>query len=318
MITVFEGPNADYTYTYDSWNDDPAPTDYGYDSESTDKGSSTLVTDGISVEVKEDGVVSSLFTSTKELSVMFDNTYSNGGLTTYETDYNEGNYTSTYYNKSQDSWTATLEGSESEQIFGDENITITFSACNFSAEGTSEYNYNSYNNYEEYSQVSYGNTNDYTTNTTLSGYITMQDGSGGLDLYADALMGSFADSYAYHYDYNQGQSESNNTSEISLDGTVGSTLIGGSVVLDTQSPWLMSSEYPDHRYPMEPVAIGLDYGVYVDYSPYAGKTVLTGTNSATVEFMLDDQNMTYGTITVGDEEPVEYDSIEDMGIAYID
>lgn len=54
----------------------------------------------------------------------------------------------------------------------------------------------------------------------------------------------------------------------------------------------------------------------VESTPYAGKTVLTGTNTATVEFMVEeteeDGNVTYGTITVDDQEAVEYDSIEAM------
>ena len=53
------------------------------------------------------------------------------------------------------------------------------------------------------------------------------------------------------------------------------------------------------------------YGLHLDNTPYAGKTVLTGTNSAVVEFH-EDQGGPYGTIQLDDEEPERYDSIEDM------
>lgn len=307
--------NDEYTYSSEYWNDDPQPSDEGYYYDSNSSGTSHWVTNGISVEYTENGMPKSHFTSTEELSVTFNGTYNDGYSTTYETDFNEGNYTNThYYGTQQNTWSATFEGSESEQMF-DVNTTVSLTACNFSSEGTSTYDYRYFTNYEEWGQVSDGETRAYTNSTKLSGYVVIQDGEQGFDLYADALTGSFTGNYSYLNDYDQGP-EFNNTSELSLNGTVGSTLIGGSVVLDTQSPWLMSSEYPDNRASVQPAEIGY-YSFYVDYSPYAGKTVLTGTNSAAVEFMHDEQNITYGTITVEGEEPVEYDSIEDMGIVQI-
>lgn len=82
--------------------------------------------------------------------------------------------------------------------------------------------------------------------------------------------------------------------------------------MDTQNPWLISSEYREDRMSAEEIYLDNNFWVYA--TPYAGKTVLTGTNSAAIEFMLDDQNLTYGTITIGDGEPVEYDSIDEMDI----
>jgi len=308
-----------YTYSYDYWDDNNQPTDYGSSSEDTSKGTSSLVMDGISVEIKEDGIVRSLFAASEEIS----STFTYDGMwedTTIYSDSDTSDYNRTNQGTYKNTWNATFDGEESSQYFGDEeNITVAFSACNLTTEGTSEYSYESEYRYENYSQVYYKNTNADETNTKISGYIVMQDGEEAVDLYADELMGTFADSYMDSYDNQTQESNNTNTEELSLNGTIGSQLIGGSVMLDTQNPWLMSSEYPDHRDGMVPEEVGFFFSeFYVDYSPYAGKTVLTGTNSAVVEFILDDQNMTYGTITVGDEEPVEYDSIEDMGIAYID
>ena len=310
--------DAEYTYSYDSWNDNNEPTDYGNSNESSDKGTSSLVMDGISVEIKEEGIVRSLFTATEMLSTTFTYDYSYE-YATIQNDSDTSDYNTTSKSISQSTWNTTFEGEEAIQYFGEEeNITMAFSACDFNTEGTSEYSYDNMSTVESYSTQYYKNMNSDDTTIKMSGYIVMQDGEEALDLYADALEGSFASTYMNSYDYQMQEGNDTTSEEISLNGTVGSQLLGGSVVLDTQSPWLMSSDYPEYRDGMMPEEIGFYFSEYgVPYSPYAGKTVLTGTNSAVVEFMLDDQNMTYGTITVGDEEPVEYDSIEDMGIAYI-
>lgn len=310
--------NSDYTYSYDYWNDDPQPLDSGSSSVSKSSGISHWVTNGISVEYTENGMLASRFTSTEELSVTFNSTYSNENNATYETDFNQGDYTQNYKDAGQNTWNATFQGSESEQMFGDVNTTASFSACNVSVEGTSTYSGIHQRLYVDYSQVSYEDRYSGQRSTKLNGYLVMQDGEEGFDLYANDLMVNDTYTDVYSYNYQTSEYNTSNTSELSLNGTVGSTLIGGSAVLDTQNPWLMSSEYPENRSSVQPEEIGYYYGFYVDYSPYAGKTVLTGTNSATVEFMLDDANLTYGTITVEGEAPVEYDNIETMGIAYID
>ena len=187
--------DAEYTYSYDSWNDNNEPTDYGSSSEDTSKGTSSIVMDGITVEIKEDGIVRNLFTSTEEISTTFtyDGMWEN---TTIYNDSDTSDYNQTNSSAYNNTWSATFEGEESSQYFGDEeNITVGFSACNLATEGTSNSSYGTEYRYEDGSQVYYKDMDSDETNTKISGYVVMQDGDEAVDLYADELMGSFADNY---------------------------------------------------------------------------------------------------------------------------
>ncbi len=73
----------------------------------------------------------------------------------------------------------------------------------------------------------------------------------------------------------------------------------------------MSSDYLYDRAYVGPSS-RITSGLHFDRTPYEGNTVLTGTNSAVIEFHYDDDHVTYGTIQVDDGEVVEYDSIYDM------
>jgi len=304
--------NSDYSNTSSSFNDNPTPQDDGTRDEDTDAGSTRFVSEGLSVECKDDNTTTELFTSTQVLSATVDSVSSRENNNSYETQTNEGNYTNTVTNAGQYVLNASFEGNETQQYFGDVNTTTALTACNVTVESTSNYEYVNEYVYVGKSQASYGQNSTYEYSTKLSGYLVLQDGEEGLDLYADALTvvgtyGSFSSNEA-----------SNDTQSYTLSGTVGSTLIGGSVVLSTPSAWLASSEYPEHRQQPTEDLIGDLFTVFVYYSPYAGSTVLTGANTATVAFLLDGENVTYGTITIQGQEPVEYGSIEAMGIAYID
>ncbi|HQS72247.1 MAG TPA: hypothetical protein PLH07_04045 [Sulfurovum sp.] len=322
--TTFNGSlsleyNSDYTYAYNEWNDNPVQRDDGSNDQYLGSGTSHVVTEGLSAEYKEDNATLWHFASTEELSVTFDYSYTNENNNSYDTPTNEGNYTSNNQYSGQYSTNATFEGSETLQEFYDVNTTTAFSACNVTVENTSTskgvYSYVSEN---WYTTVSYDGKYESEGSTKLGGYLVLQDSEGGLDLYADGLTIGYTYDGHETYNYQTYVSTNSNAESLSLSGTVGSTLMGGSAVLSTPSPWLMSSAYPENRGSMLPEEIGYNYFYpYVDYSPYAGKTVLTGTNTATVEFLKDAEDITYGTITIEGEEPVEYDSIEDMGIAYI-
>ena len=57
--TTFNGSlsleyNSDYTYASSAWNDNPAPTDDGYNNQNIGSGTSHFVTEGLSAEYKED------------------------------------------------------------------------------------------------------------------------------------------------------------------------------------------------------------------------------------------------------------------------
>jgi len=310
--SVTRSYNEEYSYSDESWDDRQVPLDNGYSYGDTTDGTAAYATNGLSVEYKADGMVRELFTSTENLSVTFNNSYSSFYNQSYENleALYDGNYTNENGSTYQSSWSATFDGTESYKTFGETNTTVSFNACNLSLEGESSSSYsNAYVYEDDFYQYSEWKEK-YSRSSKVSGYVTMVDGEDSLDLYADGLTVSLDRNYTSGNEYSVSEM-------MSLNGTVGSTGLGGSVVLDTQSPWLISSEYPDNR--MNPEQIYIDNYFYVYYSPYAGKTVLTGTNSAAIEFMKDDQNITYGTITIGDGEPVEYDNIEEMDIGiYID
>jgi len=305
--------NTDYTYTSSSFNDNPTPQDDGTSSEDTGAGTVRFVSEGLSVEYKEDNITAGLFASTQVLFATFDFVSSRENNNSYETQTNEGNYTITLTNKQQYTLNASFEGNETQQYFGDVNTTTALTACNVTVESTSNNENANENVIVDSSQTSSENNETEEYSTKLSGYLVLQDGEEGLDLYADALTVVGTDAYFYN------NGDSSDTQSYTLSGTVGSTLIGGSVVLSTPSAWLASSEYPEHRSTVvsAEVLIGDLFTVYVDYSPYAGSTVLTGANTATVAFLFDAEDVTYGTITIQGQEPVEYDSIEAMGIAQI-
>lgn len=324
--------NTDYTYTSSSFNDNPTPQDDGTSSEDTGAGTVRFVSEGLSVEYKEDNITAGLFASTQVLSATFDFVSSRENNNSYETQTNEGNYTITLTNKQQYTLNASFEGNETLQFIGEVNSTTALSACNVTVESTINHGSMFESMYEDYNRTlndEYNSTNGHSTK--LSGYLVLQDGEEGLDLYADGLTVNYLnmssniqnDEVSLGIDVNEdGKIDFSTTDRfeetLSLSGTVGSTLIGGSVVLSTPSAWLMSEMYGTHR---ESVVLGEEiydfFYPYVNYSPYAGSIVLTGSNTATVAFLFDAEDVTYGTITIQGQEPVEYDSIEAMGIAQI-
>jgi hypothetical protein len=313
-------------YEYTNWYV-PAPiepTDHGNGFDETYEGDTHLITEALSMEYKEDGVLREAYSSTQDLTLTFNGSYEYNGTTEYESDeaFFDGNYTSRWMGTSQHNMSVTFEGSETYQSFGEVNETMSLTALCYTAEMTNNYSDNNMNHYTEDVHDAYENDGHGENTIQSSGYLVLQDQEGEeewfLDTYSDALRvdssykynwsNEKVDGYWVNYQYS-------NSSTLSMDGTVGSMLIGGSVMLDTQSPWLMSSEYPNSRSNLEQ-APAIDNGYnFINYTPYAGKTVLTGTNSATVEFKyetIEEQPYTYGVITVEGEEPVEYDSIYEM------
>jgi len=106
------------------------------------------------------------------------------------------------------------------------------------------------------------------------------------------------------------QEDRNNT--FSINGIVGSTLVGGSAMFDTVVPWKSSNQY-ESALEEEYISIKLftPYD-FIQNMPYTGKTVITSANQATVGFGLDEEEQPYGYIKIDDGAPVEYNSLRDM------
>ncbi len=132
----------------------------------------------------------------------------------------------------------------------------------------------------------------------------------------------FADTYANQYVYDgawirsrSNDGDESDVSTVSLNGTVGSSLVGGSAQLDTTTPWKWSLDE----------SAGFSNNSYVRdifdlqhmTMPDEGRTIFTGTNSAVVSFQHNENNETNGTITVGGESET-YDNMDDMFIDLID
>ena len=132
----------------------------------------------------------------------------------------------------------------------------------------------------------------------------------------------FADTYANQYVYDGAwiRSRSNDGNEsdvstVSLNGTVGSSLVGGSARLDTTTPWKW---YLDDTASFSNDSYVRDiFDLHDMEMPAEGRTVFTGTNSAVVLFQHNENNETNGTITVGGESET-YDNMDDMFIDMIE
>jgi len=303
------------TYAYTNWSVPapvPVPTDHGGGYTDSYEGNTHLITEALSVEYRVNDVLREVYKSTEDLEITFDGYYESNTTYQYVSDeaWFDGNYTRTYIHTSADNMSIAFEGSETQQSFGDINTSTTFTALCYTAEIENVYESTNISTYVDSSSTGPTYTNHYENMLQSSGYLTMQNQYGEevnfFDVYSDGL--KVASTYV--------NGNPNDSSTLSIDGTVGSLPMGGSVVLDTQNTWLMSSEYPQSRSnqqaPMDIYVGNYYFGYNFQYTPYAGKTVLTGTNTATVEFMLNEDDYTYGTITIEGEDPVEYDNIWDM------
>ena len=296
QVYTYNG-SMSFEFNNESTDTGSIPADSGTDiSERTNKWGMHLISNALSIKFEEDGVLAGGYTSTEDM------------LFTMEDNSSEEHNDFDSYN-SEYSWSLTWDGNETMKMFGESNVTFNLTAICFAADGTGSNNSTS---------SPMGNTENRDNTTNSNGYIALHLQEGAEQMFIDSFSDELVATYTYTsesmYPYSARvyNPESTRSSETTLDGTVGSMLIGGSVAIDTQDPWLMSSDYDCDRTCMETTNLGMGSGFYFDRTPYDGKTVLTGTNSAVVEFHYDEEDVTYGTIQVDDGEVVEYDSIYDM------
>ena len=128
------------------------------------------------------------------------------------------------------------------------------------------------------------------------------------DLYQNAHK-VVSDFVGYRYD-EKGIWDQNNS--FSVNGTIGMSELGGSVKLHTVDNWLSSNHFLDTQNADIRRVHNFDPYFWIEELPYAGKTTMTSKNQATIGFDLNDDNETYGYIQIGDQDPVKYDSINDM------
>ena len=247
---------------------------------------------------------------------------------TYDED-NASNYTKTVTDGENDTWHIAISGEELWQNM-DENRTGTFNALCYDAKGNSGYEHVSASDCNETKCTDTEDTVRSDVDAVSNGYLAWNSTKDGeqlefFDAYADNLSSSYSGKRERKRVFN---------GEYSVNGTVGSMLLGmvsedgvpegGSVTLATVVPWRVSSDYPDDRRDIQQMRAG-DYSSnpfdFLDETPYVGKTVLTGKNTATVEFAYGDYvsednmtypNVTYATIQIDDEEAKEYNSTEDI------
>ncbi len=298
-------------YTYKNWNTAPLDTS-GYGNQDTYQGSSSLRTENLHFDRKVGDALKESFDSNEVFSVTFNGSSEYNNSDTYESvdAYNDGNYTHVRKESDTNSISFSFEGQEESKEYGtDWNSTVSISALCYSAEMMYNRIYQRNERYEEHNEVDGNSTNMNSFSVKSSGYLAMQVEEGtdvsGFDLYAKNLKVEESErdeeSWEVDVDGNWVYAPSVENAEVQVDGTVGSTLFGGSAVLATVTPWKMSSEYPGVvNYTPTPGYRG-GYMFDLPYSPYEGETTVTGTNTATVTFYLEDNNDTDVNLTVNGE-----------------
>jgi len=162
------------------------------------------------------------------------------------------------------------------------------------------------------------NTKTESLDTLANGYVAVN--MTGTEY--DGLYQMFFDLYQDGFDINYqriGKSVDNETTHIddrnetfSINGVIGSTMIGGSVGFVTLDPWESSNHFDTDREDLEEAS-----DLYPHRTPYKGMISVSSLNQAMVGFDYEyneaiDENVTYGYIQIDDNAPVEYDSIYDM------
>ena len=333
--------NDKYTFQDNNWDDGIAPRDSGSSNNWTGSGEVHLIENALSIVFKENNVEIGNYFSDQNIFISFNSASYHESNTDYENESNEGNRTDTTANSETMTWHIAMDINENYTLL-DESNSATLTALCYTAYGSTETTYTDTDHYVDVvpaipePDIAYyvddahdinNNTQTIDTNIESSGYLAltiMEDSEVVLfvDSYSDALEAAYSRDDINNYSYVDGDiiHEESDEATFTLDGAVGSTLLGGSVVIDTQTPWKMSPAFSVDR--SEVMAAPEDDGPeyenpfdMLDDTPYAGKTVVTGTNTATIMFGYDETevgNITYGSIQIDEETPQEYDSIEDM------
>ena len=305
--------NRDYSYTDTSEPVIEPTNDTNDASTNNNVGQSNLLTNGLSMVYTVGGIVQETFSSSVRLAVSSMDNYESNNTTEFETvaAYNDGNYTRNYVSMSNNTLSIEFDGTEKYQSVGEDNETRELRAFCYTAELENSYSYNSQYVYSGGNYSGYSSSNNGENSIVTNGYIALgssyNDEDTFVDLYGDGL------SVNSSYEYSDTDIGYNESSTLSINGTMGSASINGRVDFDTQVTWLMSSEYNGFG----GIRPRSDFrgGYYLPYTPYAGKTVLTSANTATVEFMfetIEEEPYTYGTITIEDEDPIRYDNVYEL------
>jgi hypothetical protein len=322
--------NNNYSYNESYWGD-ITPDDAGNSDQDIRLGEVKLVTNALSVRYIENEVEKANYSSHEDIFISYDISYNSEYTVDYANENNEGNHTNTRTNNYTINWNVAMDISETFNEL-DSNVSVNLTALCYTANGKTRYD----SNHEEYVVVNEpdqqpepvtadnDNTNIFgiKSDSDSSGYLAFSVTENGepqvfVDLFTDLLAANYT--YQSTSSSEAGVYTESDGSEATLNGTVGSMLMGGSVAIVTELPWKMSSAFTTDRNDMElSERVGgyhnpLDF---IENTPYEGRTVLSGTNTATVEFMFEeteeDGNITYGKITIDDNEPEEYGSIEEM------
>jgi len=295
-----------------------------------------LVENDLSIKYMKDSVLAGTYDANQDILVTFNTLKAGGGTVTYENDTEDGNRTETSSKEYSSSWHIVMDSQEN-YTDAEKNTTASFKALCYDAEGTLSDKRETEDHYivtegeeesgDESTVDASHDINNQTTTTdstaSNSGYIGFVMNNNGditaADSYTDGFNAVFNYTDINNYQYIDGETihEESDDETFTIEGTLGSSLLGGSVNMVTETPWKMSSDYATDRAEAadEESANYIEYESpfdFVNNTPYAGKTVITGANVATVSFAHDDDNITYGMIQIDDGEAQEYDSIEDM------
>jgi len=308
---LIESTHREYTYdgtlTLERYEKDLEGSPY--------ERTSHLITEELSREYKENNSTKEIFNSTEDVQITLTSSSESNTSEEYESEaaFAEGNYTRITLEKESTTYAVIFEGSESYQVYSDINSSEHLSASCYSANITYDFDDKSTSEYREHQQKnSIYEQYSYNESITSSGYLVFNEEVGKdksfLDFYSDKFTVKSTEEY-----FNTGEF----ISRKSLNGSIASLLLGGSVKFDTENTWRMNTAYPDNRLSLllAPTSISAGYTSYLHYSPYSGKTILTSSNTAIVQFKfeeIDSHPYTYGEITIENEESVEYDSIEEM------
>jgi len=181
--------------------------------------------------------------------------------------------------------------------------------------------------YSGYQHITNNTDDENVTKGDATGY-TKSDGNGYISVFFDEKNdedNEFFDTYQnnhvtvstgiYHLLIDDDNNVEDNNNSFSVNGVIGTSLLGGSVSLNTTANWLSSNQLREHQESSEFMRFDImdmiPYG-WIMYTPYAGKTIMSSKNKATIGFGLNDDDTTYGYIQIDDQDPVKYDSINDM------
>jgi hypothetical protein len=306
--------NGSVTLSYEgTFTDFDSEDSQEYMEQETDAWSSHVVADNFTVEVFEGNETVETYKTDIDFLVSNDRNYSDVSTQTEATE--DGNYTTTEEERGTGTIHLTLSAQE-DAFYVESNVSESFSALCYRFDGTNNTQKRNVSKYVDNTQETLDGTKYQRSEFTLNGYVAYERvRDGNVDDFYDLFGDNLNVVTVQEKSRTGSRDEEGNWSEettrsksFALDGKAGSMILGGSVVFNTESAWLMSSEYDTHV-TLTPDSLGNIY--QFPYTPYAGKTLIEGVDTAVVEFGLTDANETYIDLTV-DEETQRYESVDDL------